>query len=50
MMPMITRRQFLKATLGVAASGLGIGLYTWQIEPHWVEVVSRKLPIQGLPT
>jgi uncharacterized protein len=47
---MITRRHFLQATIGAAVSGLGIGLYTWQIEPHWVEVVSRQLPIQGLPT
>jgi uncharacterized protein len=40
-----TRRQFL--TLGAAASA---GLYAWRIEPHWVELVERPLPIRGLPT
>ncbi|BBO30513.1 metallophosphoesterase [Lacipirellula parvula] len=24
-------------------------LYTWRVEPHWVEVVERPLPIAGLP-
>jgi predicted MPP superfamily phosphohydrolase len=24
-------------------------LYTWRIEPHWIEVVRRPLPISGLP-
>jgi predicted MPP superfamily phosphohydrolase len=24
-------------------------LYTWQVEPHWLEVVRRPLPIRGLP-
>jgi predicted MPP superfamily phosphohydrolase len=46
---MITRRSFLRATLAAGASALGLGLYTWQIEPHWLEVVSRPLPVQGLP-
>ena len=25
-------------------------LYTWRVEPHWVEVVERPLPLKGLPT
>src|SRR5690606_31142846 len=34
-------------TMGaVAAATL---FYTWRIEPHWVEVVKRPLPIVGLP-
>ncbi len=42
----LTRRRFL----AVAALGAcGVGLYTWRIEPHWVEVVERDLPIAGLP-
>jgi predicted MPP superfamily phosphohydrolase len=31
-------------TAGVAVVG-----YTWRIEPHWVEVVRRELPIAHLP-
>lgn len=43
------RRTFLKAGLGVgAAIGLG-GLYTWQIEPYWLEFVQMDLPIKNLP-
>ncbi len=47
---MFSRRHFLKISLSTAASGLGTGLYAWQIEPHWLEVVTRPLPICGLPT
>jgi predicted MPP superfamily phosphohydrolase len=42
----LTRRRFLAAT---ALGACGVGLYTWRIEPHWVEVVERDLPIAGLP-
>jgi len=44
---MLTRRQLLMLTGGVAASG--VGLYTWRVEPHWLEIVRRPLPIRGLP-
>jgi predicted MPP superfamily phosphohydrolase len=41
-----TRRRFLSlATAGAAATGL----WTWQIEPHWLEVVERQLPLDQLP-
>lgn len=40
-------RQFLP--LSAAAAAAGVGAYTWQVEPHWVEVVERDLPIGGLP-
>jgi predicted MPP superfamily phosphohydrolase len=45
----LTRRRFL--TLGAAGglSGGATGTYTWRIEPHWLEVVHRDLPIAGLP-
>jgi predicted MPP superfamily phosphohydrolase len=46
----ITRRQFLGVTASALASGAGIGLYTWRIEPHWVEEVRRPLPISNLPS
>ncbi len=29
--------------------GAGVGLYTWRIEPHWVELVGLRLPVRGLP-
>jgi uncharacterized protein len=46
---MITRRRLLGAALaGVAGAG-GIGLYTWQVEPHWLEIVKRRLRVRGLP-
>ncbi len=47
---MISRRQFLKA-LGVASGlvGSGLGMYTWRWEPHWLEIVERRLPVANLP-
>jgi uncharacterized protein len=45
----ITRRSFLRGAAALGASGLGVGLYTWRIEPHWVELVHRSLPVPGLP-
>jgi len=46
---MLSRRHFLTGSLAVAASGIAAGLYTWQVEPHWLELVERPLPIQSLP-
>lgn len=47
---MLTRRQFLKTSLIAAATaGLGVGLYSWQIEPHWLELVTLPLPVAKLP-
>lgn len=47
---MHSRRQFLRtAILGMAGSGLAVGVYARWIEPHWVEIVHRSLPIPGLP-
>jgi len=47
---MFNRRLFLKISLSAGAAGLGTGLYTWQLEPHWLDLVTRPLPICGLPT
>ena len=44
--PRLTRRRFL---LAAGATAIGIGLYTWRIEPHWLEVVRRDLPVRNLP-
>jgi predicted MPP superfamily phosphohydrolase len=42
----LSRRRFLEVAAGSAA---GAALYTWRIEPHWLEVVRRPLPIHALP-
>ena len=47
--PWLTRRQLLAAA-GVAATGLlGLPIYAFGIEPHWVELVRRPMPMPGLP-
>lgn len=43
------RRQFTKGLLGFAGVGVLTGLYTWQVEPFWLEFVERKMPIKNLP-
>jgi len=44
------RRKFIKKTaLGTAALGLLGGMYTWKVEPFWLEFVKKKMPIQNLP-
>ena len=46
---LLTRRRFLKLLAGsVTASACG-GLYANRIEPHWIEVVRRDLPLENLP-
>jgi uncharacterized protein len=44
----VNRRRFL-ALAGAGAAG-GVGLYTWRIEPHWLEIVRRPLVVRGLPS
>jgi predicted MPP superfamily phosphohydrolase len=44
-----SRRGFLKLGAALAFGGLGTGLYSWRVEPHWVEVVRRDLPVAHLP-
>lgn len=46
----MSRRDFLRRSgQAVVALGAGAFAYTWRIEPHWVEIVERPLPIVGLP-
>ena len=40
------RRNFIKSTI---TTGLLAGLYTWQVEPYWLEIVWQKMPIRNLP-
>ena len=46
---MISRRNLIKGLAAAAAGGLATGLYTWRIEPEWLQVVSRDLPVRDLP-
>jgi predicted MPP superfamily phosphohydrolase len=46
----ITRRRLLKGVAATAGLSLATGYYTWQIEPHWLQIVERDLPIANLPT
>jgi len=44
------RRKFILSSLwGMIIGSILTFLYTWQIEPFWLEFVKRKLPIQNLP-
>ena len=44
----MSRRKFFAALGGAVAVG-GVGSYAWRIEPHWLEVVQRDLPLANLP-
>lgn len=45
---MLRRRRFL--ALGAAgAAAVGTGLYSWLVEPYWLEVVRRPMPLENLP-
>lgn len=43
------RKTFLKKIFQVSVLGAFPALYSWQIEPFWLEFVERKLPIKNLP-
>src|SRR5437667_9484778 len=46
----LSRRQFLKrGAAGIVLSGGATGLYAWRIEPHWIRVVRRDMPVANLP-
>lgn len=46
----MNRRKFIKRTFwGLTGLGFLTGLYTWQIEPFWLEFVKVKMPIKNLP-
>jgi predicted MPP superfamily phosphohydrolase len=45
----ISRRRLLRAAGASLGAAAGVGLYTWRVEPHWVEFVRRPLPLPGLP-
>ena len=45
----LTRRQAIRTIAGAGCGSLVVGLYTWRIEPHWLEFTHPTLPISGLP-
>jgi predicted MPP superfamily phosphohydrolase len=45
----LTRRKFLTGLAALAATPALAGLYTWKLEPHWLDFVHRDLPIRNLP-
>lgn len=47
---LLSRRAFLQNGVGAfLACTTGTLAYTWQFEPHFVEIVRRKLPVEHLP-
>jgi predicted MPP superfamily phosphohydrolase len=46
---MTTRRNFLRVLGACAGAGAGVGFYTFEIEPGWLEIVRRPLPVRRLP-
>ena len=47
---MMKRRKFIKkAVVNSVKFGLFAGLYSWQVEPFWLEYVHKKMPIKNLP-
>jgi predicted MPP superfamily phosphohydrolase len=46
----VNRRRFLQvAAIGTAAAAVGTVGYTLAVEPHWLEITERELPIAHLP-
>jgi predicted MPP superfamily phosphohydrolase len=45
----LSRRKFIALGAGACAAAAGIGLYAWQVEPFWPEVVRRPMPLENLP-
>ena len=46
----VPRRKFLRNTaVGAVSAAAAAFLYTWRVEPHWVELVERELPVVDLP-
>ncbi len=45
---MLSRRRFLISGLASTASAAAVGMYTWRIEPAWIEITHRDLPVRRL--
>jgi predicted MPP superfamily phosphohydrolase len=47
--PSLTRRQLLGGAAALAAAAVGLPIYTVFVEPHWLEIVRRPMPLAHLP-
>jgi uncharacterized protein len=45
----LKRRTFIKGIAAAGGSGLLAGLYTWQVEPFWLEFTHHPMPVRNLP-
>lgn len=45
----MNRRKVIKGILGLTGIAATTGLYTWQVEPFWLEFVNVNMPIKNLP-
>ena len=46
---MMDRRRFIALGAGALGVAAATGLYAWQIEPFWIEIVRRPMPLANLP-
>ena len=46
---MVTRRQFLYTAGAAVAGAAGLGFYARDLEPYWVEIAQRPMPLENLP-
>jgi predicted MPP superfamily phosphohydrolase len=46
----VNRREFVRRSAALAGVGAAaVGSYTWGVEPFWLDVVRRDLPVAALP-
>ncbi len=45
---MLARRRLLRAAGATIGGAAAIGFYAWRVEPHWLELVRRPLPLRDL--
>ena len=46
----MNRREFVRRSAALAGVGVAaVGSYTWGVEPFWLDVVRRDLPVAALP-
>jgi predicted MPP superfamily phosphohydrolase len=43
-----TRRKILQTLAWTGGGAAVVGLYTWRMEPHWLEITESELPVTGL--
>lgn len=46
----LSRRQAIRALAAATVSATAVGLYTWRVEPHWLEFTHSFLRFRGLPS